>query len=85
MPRYTYTLSAYAPEAYVFSIPLRASTAWLRRTLRREDIINGEPLRKNQFEALKKRVHALIELGWYEHLSYYVEGYPAGDRIRKKT
>ena len=73
MPKFTYVLSAYAPEAYGFSIPLRASEAWLKKVLRRKDIINAEPLKRPQFDAVKKRVDSMIELCWYDQLSYFVE------------
>jgi hypothetical protein len=73
-----YCLSCYAPEAYVFSVPLWATAAWLKRVLRRKDLIDGTPLRKTQFDVLRSRVRQPVEVGWYSELEYFLEGYQMG-------
>src|SRR5262245_14013749 len=73
-----FCLSCYAPNAYVFSVPLRASAAWLKRVLRRKHLINAVPLRKTQFDQLKRRVQAPAEVGWHSPLEYFLEGYRVG-------
>ena len=69
-----YTISAYASDAYVISIPLKTSAAWLRKTLSRKDIINGEPLTRKQFDAVRSKIGKEIGLMWYAPLSYFIEG-----------
>jgi hypothetical protein len=83
-----YCLSCYAPGAYVFSVPLRASTAWLKKVLRRRDLINATPLRRSQFEILSRRVAQPTEVGWYSELDYFLEAFQMGaepDHSRQPT
>ena len=69
-----FCLSCYGPNAYIFSVPLRASEAWLKRVLKRRDLIDGTPLRKSQFEILRRRVTGYAEVGWSDSLEYFLEG-----------
>ena len=69
-----FCLSCYGPNAYIFSVPLRASEAWLKRVLKRRDLIDGTPLRKSQFEILRRRVTGHVEVGWSDSLEYLLEG-----------
>jgi hypothetical protein len=73
-----YCLSCYGPRAYIFSVPLRASTAWLTKVLRRKHLINAVPLRRSQFETLSRRVMQPVEVGWYDELQYFLEGFRIG-------
>jgi hypothetical protein len=75
-----YCLSCYAPDAYVFSVALRASTAWLKKVLRRKDLIDGTPLRRAQVDVLRSRVTQPVEVGWYSELEYFLEGFQIGRR-----
>ena len=68
-----YTIGCYAESSYYYSVPIRASTEWLQKTLKRKEVINGEPLTKDQFFTLRKRLHWTIEIGWIEDLEYFVE------------
>jgi len=69
-----YSLGCYGTDAYVFSIPLEASTNWLKKTLRRNDLINGVPLRESQVKALRQKLPNDIEVGWHRELRYFLEG-----------
>jgi hypothetical protein len=73
-----YCLSCYGVDTYVFSIPLRTSSAWLKKTLRRKWLINGTPLRKNQVRVLAKKVPKYIEVGWHSKLEFYLESFQLG-------
>jgi hypothetical protein len=68
-----YILSCYAPDAYVFFVRIRASEAWLKKTLKRKNLINGTPLTKTQFDALQTRLIPDVEACYYDKLEYFVE------------
>ena len=78
-----YCLSCYAPGGYLFSVPLRASTAWLKKVLCHQDLIDATPLRRAQFEVLSRRVPQPIEVGWHGDFTYYIEGYQIGTKPRR--
>ncbi len=69
-----YCVSCYGEESHVFSIPLKTSAVWLKKTLRRKTLFNGDALTKNQVEALRCKLPELTELGWDPVLEYYLEG-----------
>jgi len=71
---FCYCLSCYSPKNYFFAVPLRASEAWLKKTLHRKSVINAEPLKKNEFDILKKRLPPYTEIPWRSDLQYVVEG-----------
>src|SRR6266576_766197 len=75
-----YCLSCYAAGAYVFSVPLRASADWLKKVLRRKEVINAVPLRRPQIEALSRRVTQPVEVGWCSRLEYFLEGFQVGGK-----
>jgi hypothetical protein len=70
-----YCVSCYGRDTYVFSIPLRASSAWLKKKLRRNDLINAVPLGESQVKALRKKLPKNTEIGWHSKLEFYLEGY----------
>jgi hypothetical protein len=72
--RIRYCLSCYGTDAYVFSIPVRASEAWLKKFLGRKHLINAIPLRRRQVEALRARLPRDIEVGWHKGLEFFLEG-----------
>jgi len=72
-PKTQYVVGCYAPDAPLFSVPIRASTSWLKRVLGRDAVINGEPLDQTQFTVLKDRLDWRIEITWYPSFQYYVE------------
>jgi len=68
-----FCLSCYGPNANIFVVPLRASEVWLKRVLKRRDLVDGTPLRKSQFEILRRRVTGDVEVGWSDSLEYVLE------------
>jgi hypothetical protein len=70
-----YCLSCYGPNSYIFSVPIRASEAWLKKTLKRQNLIDGTPLRKGEFEVLRRRVTGSVEVGWTGTLEYFLESF----------
>jgi len=68
-----YTIGCYTKSSYVYCVPLRASTAWLKKTLRRKSVINAVPLRKSQFFLLTKRLPWGVEISWLANHKYYIE------------
>jgi hypothetical protein len=75
---YQYFIGCYYNDAqniiHVISIPLRASSQWLRKNLNREILLNSEPLSKSQLEALVKRMPKGAEAGYSKKLLFYLEG-----------
>ncbi len=74
--KYQYRLGCYGPDAYVFSIPLHTTAAWLQRNLGRTFVINGEPLTFEQVQILRPKFPRGTEIGWFARLEYFVEGSP---------
>jgi hypothetical protein len=68
-----YFLSGYTEEGYVFSIPLKARTPWLKKTLEREKLVSGLPLARSQFSNLKKRLPDEVELAWQDWMIFLLE------------
>ncbi len=79
-----YCLSCYAPGAYVFTVPLRASTIWLKKVLGHKYLVNATPLRKAQVDMLRRRVIQPAEVGWYAELEYFLESYEIGHKPNNK-
>jgi hypothetical protein len=71
----TYRIGCYgdAPNGYYWGVPIRASRAWLVKTLgKRRDLI-GTKLSRRQFEALSRRAPKYVELAWHPNLRYHLE------------
>jgi len=68
-----YVISCYAPKSSLYSVPIRASTDWLKKALARQDVINGEPLTQSEFRLLKTRLDWRIEITWHPRFRYFVE------------
>jgi hypothetical protein len=83
MKMITYTIGCYghAPNLYFWSVPIRASKAWLQETLGKRDII-GTKLSRRQFEALSRRAPKHVELVWHPNLGYFLEAVTATGKTR---
>jgi len=68
-----FCLSCHGPNAYIFSVPLRASAAWLKKALGRRTLIDGIPLSKSQVQTLRRRIIGFTQIGWCDSLEYFLE------------
>jgi len=80
-----YIIGCYTKDRFLYSLPIRASNEWLRKTLRRKCVINAQPLTKSQFVALQKRLHWTIEIAWYADFEYFVEAVWRDEKDKPKA
>ena len=75
----TYTIGCYGDtsDGYFWSVPIRASEAWLRKVLRKRRGIIGTQLTRTQFEALRRRAPRYVELVWHPNLDYFLQAVTA--------
>jgi hypothetical protein len=74
-PRHVgYCLGCYRDNRLIYSIPLDAGTETLLGMPDRSNVINGDPLTKEEFAALFPHVVGTIELCWHDDLEFLIEG-----------
>ena len=69
-----YTISCYNDNGYFYAIPINHIESYLKEALKRDYIINGDPLTKDEFDYLSKYLVEGAEITWNENFEYYVEG-----------
>ena len=70
-----FCISCYTDGSFVFSVPISASRTQVRAHFKRDLMIGGESLTKDQVELLRQHVIGDVEIGWDDHLTYELEGH----------
>lgn len=70
-----YCISGYTDGSFVFGVPISASRTQVRAQPKRDLMIGGGSLSKDQVELLRQHVIGDVEIGWDEHLTYELEGH----------
>lgn len=71
----TYTIGCYGNgvDRYYWSVPIRASRAWLREVLGKSGDIIGTKLSQKQFDSLRHRVPPHVDIVWHREFGYFLE------------
>jgi hypothetical protein len=82
----TYTIGCYtdAPGGYIWSVPIRASRAWVQGVLKKDGDIVGTKLTRRQFEILRCRVPRHVEVSCHSRFGYFLEANTADDEAAAK-
>ncbi len=69
-----YCISCYGESSYVFSVPISSTRNRVQSLIGLASPI-GEHLTRDQLMSLRVDLLGEVEIGWDDHLNYFIEGH----------
>ena len=69
-----YNISCYNDDGYFYTIPINHIESYLKEFLKKDFLIDGEPLTEDQFKYIQNYIVEGAEITWNKNFKYYIEG-----------